>query len=437
MKFLFDDDDDEWAEEEEEEHEPEAADDGENVAEISLEALLDQLTYEGGSAGVGSDLASICRRIASPFPAEEGVDCAVANIVHLRRTNVLVSNHTGTMAQCRGPAGERLREAGAVDALLLALFRLLVGGPACSCHGVSLPDVVRGDDRPNRAAAYSSLQDTVAGVYRDRLGCELPSGDVLLRALQNSALDLATSALGGVRDLACGSAGNRAAILQWRPPDGPGGVRNGAELLGAYIRRYHGIDWRDIVLGLRFEDEDESVKGASYTKRGVKELRLLTNTLGCIRNSSHSTSDLCEAFYSFGLVDLLTWRLIGNVGKRAIGRLPRLPDASSPWREACFRCACALINISEKNECTAKKVGTNRELTLLLIESWGGVNVNDIRATKRGLPPLHLGLVAILNAARDEAPEGDVDDVVHYVLEREKMRKGVARANNLIQRRSR
>ena len=77
------------------------------------------------------------------------------------------------------------------------------------------------------------------------------------------------------------------------------------------------------------------------------------------------------------------------------------------------------------------KVGSNRQLTLLLIESWGGVNVNDIKATKRGLPPLHLGLVAILNAARDEAPEGDV---VHYVLEREKMRKGVARANNLIQK---
>ena len=271
MKFLFDDDDDDaWADEGE--IDPEA--DG-GVAEISLDALLEQLTYEGEPA-VGSDLTSICRRIASPFPAEEGVGCAVANIVHLRRTTVFVSNHMGTMAQCRGPAGERLREAGAVDALLLALFRLLVGGPACSCHSVSLPDVVGGDDRPTNAAAYESLRDTVGGLHRDRLGSELPSGDALLRSLQNSALDLATSALGGVRDLACGSAGNRAAILQWRPPGGLGGVRNGAELLGAYIRRYHGIDWRDIVEGLRFEDEDESAQGASCTKRGVKELRLLT-----------------------------------------------------------------------------------------------------------------------------------------------------------------
>ena len=425
MKFLFDSDS-------EEDDDPDAADD---VAEVSLDALLEQLTYEGASARVGSDLASVCRRIASPFPAEGGVDrCAVANIIHLKRTTVLVSNHMGTMAQCRGRAGERLREAGAVDALLLTLFRLLVRG-----HGVSLPDAAGGDGRPTRAATHDGLQDMVGDAYRERLGGDVSRG-ALLRELDDSALDLAISALGGVRDLACGSAGNRAAILQWRPPDGTGGVRNGAELLGACVRRYHGIEWKDIVLGLRFGGEEESAQGASCTRRGVKELRLLTNALGCIRNSSHSTADVCQAFYSFGLVDLLTWRLIGDggdAGRRAIDVLPRLPDASSPWREACFRCACALINISEKNDCTAKELGSNRDITLLLIESWGGVNVNDIKATKTGLPPLHLGLVAILNASRDGSPEGDVDDVILYVLEREKMRKGVARANNLVQQRSR
>jgi hypothetical protein len=174
------------------------------------------------------------------------------------------------------------------------------------------------------------------------------------------------------------------------------------------------------------------------TERGKKELRLLTNTLGAIRNTSHSTPDNCQAFYRCGIVEILMWRLspelqyaIAQNGNKAfpshVLTSSSTSDATRHWREAKYRAAGSLINLAEKCPSVAKKLGSNREMILLLIEAWGGAKAMAAESNNlRGIPLLHLGLAAILHAAKDGALNGGLDDVMARILEKEQTRKKVA-----------
>ncbi|KAL7539871.1 LOW QUALITY PROTEIN: hypothetical protein ACHAWF_006530 [Thalassiosira exigua] len=172
-----------------------------------------------------------------------------------------------------------------------------------------------------------------------------------------------------LRDLTCGSALNQAAAIVWAPPppmqQDANSTENGVYILSAYEKWYDRWKWENIV-SIREQDLISDGPMAtcvsnSYTNRGKKELRLLTNALGVIRNISHSTPDVCQEFFAFGLVDLLVWCLIPDeipphLDSSTPATPSSLPDASQPWREASFRTAGSLINIAEKCSYVAKRL---------------------------------------------------------------------------------
>jgi hypothetical protein len=218
--------------------------------------------------------------------------------------------------------------------------------------------------------------------------------------------------------------------------------------------RYHEMNWDNIVTlsehsctpmdhttNSTLHKSQQLKDGTSFfetTERGKKELRLLTNALGAIRNTSHSTPDNCQAFYQCGLVEILMWRLspelqyaIAQNGNKALSShvftSTSTSDATRHWREAKYRAAGSLINLAEKCPSVAKQLGSNREMILLLIEAWGGAKAITVDSNNlRGVPLLHLGLAAILHAAKDGALNGGLDDVMARILEKEQTRKKVA-----------
>ena len=292
-----------------------------------------------------------------------------------------------------------------------------------------------------------------------------------------AALDLAIACLGSLRDLSCGSALNRAAVLAWTPPSRASlqteylnhelkFVDNGIHVLSSYAFRYDRWEWEDILsiderTAPIIDSESKSspylmqqsmgaVTKCMYTERGKQELRLLTNVLGAIRNTSHSTPENCQAFFNYGLTNVLLRRLTSdfsaekrvsqtttattNISFTALSHKSNvcslsssLPDATCPWREASYRAAGCLINLAEKCPAVAYQLGSNRRLIYLLIETWGGASAiaitKNTNASKRGLPLLHLGLAAILHAANSGALEGGLDEIMVQVLEKEKIRK--------------
>ena len=169
-------------------------------------------------------------------------------------------------------------------------------------------------------------------------------------------------------------------------------------------------------------------------------MRLFTNVTGLIRNATHSTKLNCDAFHNEGITDSFIWRLkhgsfypvntdgLPNVESQYIKNdscvkvhsttlvslsgivinPPTLPEATKPWREACFRISSSLINMAEKCQNCAIQCGKDISLLYLLIESWGGVSLseksNKLSFTKSKLkttPMLHLGLAATLHVAQD------------------------------------
>eukprot|EP00581_Thalassiosira_minuscula_P011085 CAMPEP_0183717896 /NCGR_PEP_ID=MMETSP0737-20130205/11331_1 /TAXON_ID=385413 /ORGANISM="Thalassiosira miniscula, Strain CCMP1093" /LENGTH=511 /DNA_ID=CAMNT_0025947373 /DNA_START=161 /DNA_END=1692 /DNA_ORIENTATION=+ len=454
------------------------------LEELSRLATNEQVGYPCGS----SDLASVIHRsIASPFPYEHRIHnddkttpnndsdpndkgddgfsingCIICNIIDLHRKNNAVKHYMGSMAQCRGAGGDALREAGAIDALLGILWRLMRS---------PLPVAMNGSEVDNYGCSSTVLLPAMALVRRNennqpglRFGLDhlcvnhqylrntnSKFNEIIINEVDMTAIDLATSCLGSLRDLSCGSALNRAAVLAWMPPSTTNQcdtscLENGVHALSAYVKRYDQWKWEDILHlhGEKVCKNDSTM----YTDLGKKELRLLTNALGAIRNTSHSTPDVCQEFFNHGLVDPLVWRLMPDhdpleraefMASASTSSL--LPDASHPWREACFRAAGSLINLAEKCPDVAHRLASDRRLIYLLIEAWGGANAltpvvpnnkyNGASSSKLGssssLPLLHLGLAAILHAAGDGgALEGGLDDVMIQVLEKEKIRKRVA-----------
>lgn len=371
------------------------------------------------------DLGSIMHQIGMQFLCNNL--CIICNIIDLRRRINLIKTHMGCMAQCRGARGEQLREAGAIDSLLSIVWRLIYTSDD-NDDTISLPGIIETTtqrSKPNMCGKhlFTSVQDDF--------------NDVAIEELSMTTLDLAIASLGSLRDLACGSALNRAAFLVWKPPpplQQPSiRIDNGVHVLVASIKRYDGLSWERI---LYLDTPMTNVNNSDdlYTVRGKKEIRLLTNALGVIRNSSHSTADVCQEFFAYGLVDLLLQRLIvGTTSNYNGSDTPVLPDATKPWREACYRTAGSLINLAEKCPDVAMKLASNRQIIYLLLETWGGANVtsmnnekgNRSRSLKR-LPLLHLGLATVLNAAGNGALEGGLDDTMILVLDKEKERKRLA-----------
>lgn len=412
-------------------------------AGADLSEVLSRLASMDETGHASCGLRSVMDRVGAPFLSGGGDGsarkrCIVCNVIDLHRRNDAVKHHAGTMAQCRGAGGDALREAGAIGAVLDTLWRLTEGlegecdnGPATS-QRVLLPDV-----SPEATNDESEMHFILDSLCANHLPLRNSSNQnfnfEVLNELDFAVLDLATTCLGSLRDLSCGSALNRAAVLEWKPPTQCSmRIGNGVHLLTAYIKRYDRCSWEDILsLKQHGPSIDENGCKGLATDRGKRELRLLTNALGVVRNTSHSTPDVCQEFFVRGLVDPLIWRIM-PCGDGSATPSTSLPDASCPWREACFRAASSLINLAEKCHAVASQLGSSRQLIYLLLETWGGAGAITIDNTKangasaRGLPLLHLGLAAILNAAADGALEGGLDDVMSQVLEKEVLRKRAA-----------
>jgi hypothetical protein len=357
--------------------------------------------------------------------------CIICNIIDMRQRANAIQHYMGTLAQCRGAGGDILREAGAISALLDVLWRLKVPSTGDNSKTVMLlPQMAFTDD-----GAKIDLMKRCGNHLH--LSEDDPSFDgAVVNELDMTALELATSCLGSLRDLSCGSASNRAEILEWTPqsPCEVECIENGVQLLNSYVKRYDRWKWEEILSlqqrGLDIHVAEVATERAASTDRGKKELRLLTNALGAVRNSSHSRSDVCRQMFNDGLVDVLVWRLMPRcILENGQSTTNALPDVSLPWREACFRASGSLINLAEKCPCVARQLGSNRELIHLLVETWGGASAIVFDRTKtcsKGLPILHLGLAAILNAAADGALADGLDELMVRVLENEMIRKRVA-----------
>ena len=162
-----------------------------------------------------------------------------------------------------------------------------------------------------------------------------------------------------------------------------------------YVSFYDAITWQDIA--------------------SRQHLLLLTSVIGAIRNVSHSTGENCVELYENGISSLLSWRLLHSG--------PELPDVTQPWREAAFRAGACLINISEKCPECARDCARNVTLLHILIEVWGGKANKKSKAS----PMLHLGLAAILKAAKEELPQEVYAQSWNDILMNEEKRKQTAK----------
>jgi hypothetical protein len=229
-------------------------------------------------------------------------------------------------------------------------------------------------------------------------------------------VDLATCILGALRDLACGSSLNRHAIGYFNNTS-----CQGMEIIASFVQRKHLVSWEDIM------------------SSSCKELRLLTTACGVIRNTTHSNRMNSDTVQAMGLTQLLIWRLLhGNSSSNQNQSPPKLPDASTPWREACFRIAGALINVAENNVECAIMCASDNALVELLLTTWDDhllVEDNDdddsqVQMHKgRSVPLLHPGLANIL--AQWTIMKGNKDSklgwAVEGILAREEKRKIAAR----------
>jgi len=428
-----------------------------NDADLSQRLRRLDMDDVGGMCGT-TCLHSVVRRIGSPFLCQRTCNleadsledqptiisddrstesrknaCVICNIIDMRQRINGIQHYMGTMAQCRGSGGETLRNAGAISALLNTLWRLAVPSRGDNFKAiVLLPQMACKDEGAN--CDLKNLCDNHLHLKND----DRSFGGILVNEFDMTVLDLATSCLGSLRDLSCGSAFNRAAVLAWSPPSPcrAACIENGVHLLSNYVKRYDRWRWEEILSleqrGLDTRSAGPANECAASTDRGKKELRLLTNALGVIRNTSHSTPDVCQEMFNHGLVGPLVWHVMSHSflkNRLSTTNASSLPDVSLPWREACFRAAGSLINLAEKCPDVALQLGSNRELIHHLIETWGGASAiafDQIKTSARALPLLHLGLAAIMNAAADGALAEGLDEIMVHVLENEKMRKRVA-----------
>ncbi len=318
-----------------------------------------------------------------------------------RRKDIIVM-HMGSMAQCRGKLGDKLREAGAINCLLSLLYILI-------CDFID------------------------------------PAGDFSLR-INNEILELIIASLGALRDLACGSAMNRLCIGSYtvrKYTTSKMRIRSGIDIIVFFIKKYHSVSWNEILFledfeGKHVDDKDEF----QQTRRGKLELKILTLTTGVVRNITHSTRINCEELHNSGVTELFIWRLQSEANLCVKDEMSgnnsttfsRLPDPSKPWREASFRIASSLINMAEKcNDC-ASRCAADDGLMYILLESWGGKTIYDKHVSVNKFPVLHLGLIAVLSErlnGRDHHGEEELEKIIQNLFVREASRKKSAQAREL------
>ena len=216
-------------------------------------------------------------------------------------------------------------------------------------------------------------------------------------ASEENTLRLAIVAWGAIRDLACGNAPNRKAVRQFRSSSkNESKGTSGNELQALHLQKYHKVSWQVM---------------------STTEIRYVTTVIGVMRNVTHSTPENCLELHRCRVSEMLIWRLL--YGGSDESAATELPHASSPWREAAFRTAGTLINMAEKCRECATLYGSNTALVHLLVESSGG------NASSKTAPLLHLGLAAIVEAAKNQLPPQEYK--WEYVLVREQERKASAR----------
>jgi hypothetical protein len=266
-------------------------DDGDESAAKSQQESADVVAWNR------EDLVPVIRRIGT---ASEGI----VSSQNLRERASLVTTHMGSLSLCQVDyRGELLREVGAIDALLSTLFEL-------------------------RSRIMRKSTTPMVGT-RDEAREEVHL--------------LATVSWKALRELACGSIGNRTAIRMYDQ----NGAINGLELLVSYLEVYHEVPWHTL---------------------NATELNLVTAVIGVLRNVTHKTPENCEPLFDYGVAPLLIWRLLDGLEG---GAATELPDQNQPWREACFRCAGTLLNLTEEHTPCLELCSTNPVLVAVLVDSWG------------------------------------------------------------------
>ena len=396
---------------------------------------------------IGQDLPRVCvgdtTGAAQPIYQSSATAAEAIAVAELHYRTELIQRHMGSLALCRGSRGDALHEAGAVDAalsVLAGLSRDYFDGENCASCKCKCSDAI--GNTAVRLPVVSSIDK--AGRQND--GKESPHHQSIWSEVDQATVALASACLGAIRDLACGNASNRAAVSEYVHPvtlccDKCSSCacsnqnQNGSQILASYVRRYHEMKWEEIIsLAV-----DDSLCNTDCTSRGRKELRLFTDATGAIRNASHSTPKTCADLHAANVTEMFIWRLkhgskeyyeecscdVDNNTKRL-----RLPDASLPWREASFRIAGSLINISEKCPDSSRRCGSDLALVYLLVEAWGGAGTNfPKKRTSASTPLLHLGLAAIVHSADGHLlhiGQGGLDPVLRTILDKEEARKRFA-----------
>ena len=421
-------------------------------------------------------------------------------ILALQAKHSIVKRTMGTMAQCRGNNGDLLREAGAIDAILSILHAMIISDENVNDNTLTVYNYYdKGASNDESTVLevtfdlYSSLplvkfkrehnfeinkdgnshqhyQQQQQGSYPENHNNHAfmnETKNALRQEKDEAVLDLAIISSGALRDLACGSAANRAAILNhsssynsaMKNVSTADDCMSGVQIITHFIRRYHTLTWKEILSipissKAQLSNDENSDDHRLTPERGKKELRLLTNIAGIIRNATHATKNNCEAFHNEGITDLFIWRLKYGTKHPNKDNIT-LPDVNQPWREASFRIASSLINMAEKCSNCATQCGEDFVTLYLLIESWGGVSLSswsDDSTTMSSqnkfknaqTPMLHLGLAAILHEAKSTLSSKNLAtqnmehekmsfllDIINHILEKETARKILAQKKEI------
>jgi hypothetical protein len=159
--------------------------------------------------------------------------------------------------------------------------------------------------------------------------------------IQTAAWNLVLVCWRALRDLACGSIGNRTAIRHYKHEH-----TSGLDLMIYYLKLFDDLMW---------EDMDDL------------QVDLVTAVIGAMRNASHATYENCKDLHDNGATALLVGRLLQGTSPIGLS----LPEQCQPWREGCFRAAGTLLNIAEEYDPCLQSCSTNPSVISILIASWG------------------------------------------------------------------
>ena len=373
----------------------------------------------------------------------------------------IIENHMGSMALTRGKLGEKLREAGGEERGIILILRYhCILSHNFSYFAMQIVPIKAITNLLsllfmlicNHTPKYSIVIEDKELI---KLIIVALGKSIIFVSISLSTCNYCSTTLsryeGALRDLACGNASNRLAIGNFVPErSDKNDLDSGIDIIAFFIHRYHGQCWESILCTTKPDSSHDPTKlqnRLSYepTERGKLHLKILTAAVGVFRNITHGTKTNCEALHSSGMTIIfsqilmndtassLVYKDMGSAESKAVSRLP---DASKPWRECCFRLASSLINMAEKCIAVAEFCANNDALIYLLLESWGGVSIYNSCNSKKGYSVLHIGLKNILRLRLNNAQStGAMETLIHHLFVRESIRKKAAQQRE-IQRKS-